>query len=73
MTSPSLGQLLLLYVFEAAPTGGWPREQRRTLCVGSAEWDMECVSVAMATKCQGVELLCIWDGYEVVRDPVDNN
>jgi hypothetical protein len=38
--------------------------------VDSAEWDMESESVAMATKGQGVEVLCSWDGYEVVRDPV---
>jgi len=41
--------------------------------VGSTEWDVESVSVSMATKCQGVEVLCSWDGYEVVRDPVDHH
>jgi len=41
--------------------------------VGSTEWDMKSVSVAVATKCQGVEVLCSWDGYEVMRDPVDHH
>ena len=36
------------------------------------EWDVESVSVSMATKCQGVEELWSWDGYEFVRDPVDH-
>jgi len=38
-----------------------------------AEWDMESVSVAMASKCQCVELLFILGGYMVACNPVDHH
>ena len=54
-------------------TDGRGDEGEQLYGVGSTEWDMESVSVAVATKCQGVEVLCSWNGYEVVCDPVDHH
>ena len=34
-------------------------------------WNI-CVRIVMTTKCQGMKVLCSWDGYEVVRNPMDH-